>query len=62
MRVCLCSFTFKNIHVNERCWIELNENERSCERLCPCTFGNVRRHSKKEDVRERYSTIFLGTK
>ncbi len=69
MKVCLRSFTFKNIHVNERSWIELNKNRhswlklnvngRSRERLCPCTFDNVRRRSKKEDVRERYSTLYL---
>jgi len=61
-----CLYTYLNVFVNEciwiklnlneRSWIELNVNERSRERLCPCTFGNVRRRSKKEDERERYST------
>jgi len=59
MKVCFRSFTFKNIHVNERSWIELNVNGRSRERLCPVTFGNVRRRLKKEDLRERYSTLLL---
>jgi len=55
LKVCLRSFTLKNIYVNERSWLKLNVNGGSRERLCPCTFGNVRRRSKKEDVRERYS-------
>jgi hypothetical protein len=38
----------------------LNVNGRSRERLCPCTFDNVHRRSKKEDVRERYSTSKLN--
>ncbi len=58
MKVCLRSFTFKNIHLNERSWIELNENERSWLKLnenARVGNGNVRQPSKKKDVGERNS-------
>ena len=56
------------LNLNKRSWIKLNSMERSHERFIspnvqirPKTFKNIYERSKKEDVRERYSTIKINS-